>query len=111
LKRKRDELLSEDFVRYGGGHYQCDVLGIEFHLFVINEFPIEKEYYAWLIFSEGKQYEKFKEKLIYEIVEDDTLQVYLELMNELEKEGKEKMAYEILRRILSELKALSQFST
>jgi hypothetical protein len=89
---KLDELLSEDFIRHGDGHYQCDVMGIELHIFVINEFPIEREYYAWLIFSEGKQYEKFQEKLIQEIEKDEKYQVYLELITELEKEGSEKMA-------------------
>jgi len=61
-----DELLGKQFIRHGGGHYQCDVIGVELHIFVINEFPIEREYYAWLIFSEGKQYEpnfSFKRKV------------------------------------------------
>ena len=98
-----DELLGEQFIRYGGGHYQCNVLGVELHIFVINEFPIEREYYAWLIFSEGKQYEKFKEKLTQEIAKDEKYQIYLELITELEKEGSEKMAYEILKRILSDM--------
>ncbi|MBM3243157.1 hypothetical protein FJZ31_43410 [Candidatus Poribacteria bacterium] len=64
---KLSSLLLENFIRHGGGHYQCDVMGVELHIFVISEFPIEREYYAWLIFSEGKQYEKFKEKLTQEI--------------------------------------------
>jgi len=98
-----DELLGEDFIRHGDGHYQCNVMGVELHIFVINEFPIEREYYAWLVFSEGKQYEKFKEKLAQEIKEDEAYQIYLELITELEKEGSEKMAYEILKRIFSEL--------
>ena len=98
-----DELLGEQFIRHGGGHYQCNVMGVELHIFVINEFPIEREYYAWLIFSEGKQYEKYKEKLAQEIKEDEKYQIYLELITELEKEGSEKMAYEILRKILREM--------
>ena len=98
-----DELLGKQFIRHGGGHYQCNVMGVELHIFVINEFPIEREYYAWLIFSEGKQYEKFKEKLAQEVKEDETYQIYLELITELEKEGSEKMAYEIFRKILSEM--------
>ena len=98
-----DELLGEQFIRHGGGHYQCNVMGVELHIFVINEFPIEREYYAWLIFSEGKQYEKFQEKLAQEIKEDEKYQIYLELITELEKEGSEKMAYEILRKILREM--------
>ena len=80
---------------------QCD--GVELHIFVINEFPIEREYYAWLIFSEGKQYEKFKEKLAQEIEKDEKSQIYFELITELEKEGAEKMAYDILRKILREM--------
>jgi len=98
-----DQLLGDKFIRHGGGHYQCNVMGVELHIFVINEFPIEREYYAWLIFSEGKQYEKFKEKLAQEVKEDEKYQIYLELITELEKEGSEKMAYEILSRILSEM--------
>jgi len=98
-----DELLGEQFIRYGGGHYQCNVMGVELHIFVINEFPIEREYYAWLIFSEGKQYEKFKEKLAQEIEKDEKYQIYFELITELEKEGAEKMAYDILRKILGEM--------
>ena len=98
-----DELLGKQFIRHGGGHYQCNVMGVELHIFVINEFPISREYYAWLVFSEGKQYEKFKEKLAQEIKEDEKYQIYLELINELEKEGSEKMAYEILRKILREM--------
>jgi len=97
-----DELLGEDFIRHGGGHYQCDV-GVELHIFVINELPIEREYYAWLVFSEGNQYEKYKEKLAREIEEDEKYQIYLELITELEKEGSEKMAYEILKKILREM--------
>ena len=101
--KKLDELLGEDFIQHGGGHYECNVMGVELHIFVINEFPIEREYYAWLILSEGKQYEKFIEKLAQEIEKDEKYQIYLELITELEKEGSEKMAYEILRRILSEM--------
>jgi len=101
--KKLDELLGEDFVRHGGGHYECNVIGVELHIFVINELPIEREYYAWLIFSEGEQYERFKDKLAQEIEKDEKYQIYLELISELEKEGKEKMAYEILKRILSEM--------
>ncbi|MFQ6039812.1 MAG: hypothetical protein ACE5PV_03065 [Candidatus Poribacteria bacterium] len=98
-----DELLGDKFIRHGDGHYQCNVMGVELHIFVINEFPIESEYYAWLVFSEGKQYEKFEEKLAQEIKEDEKYQIYLELITELEKEGSEKMAYEILRKILREM--------
>jgi len=100
---KLSSLLLDNFIRHGSGHYQCNVMGVELHIFVINEFPIEREYYAWLVFSEGKQYEKFKEKLAQEIKEDEKYQIYLELITELEKEGSEKMAYEILSRILSEM--------
>ena len=98
-----DELLGEDFLRHGGGHYQCGLMGVELHIFVINELPIEREYYAWLIFSEGKQYEKYKETLAQEIEKNEESQIYLELINELEKEGSEKMAYDILKRILREM--------
>jgi len=98
-----DSLLDEDFIRHGGGHYQCDVMGVQLHIFVINELPIGREYYAWLIFSEGNQSEKFKEKLAQEIKEDEKYQIYLELITELEKEGKEKMAYDILKKILREM--------
>ena len=98
-----DELLGKQFIRHGGGHYQCNVMGVELHIFAINEFPIEREYYAWLIFSEGKQYEKFKEKLAQEIEKDEKSQIYFELITELEKEGAEKMAYDILRKILREM--------
>jgi hypothetical protein len=101
--KKLNELLGKDFIQHGGGHYQCNIMGVELHIFVINEFPISREYYAWLIFSEGKQYEKFKEKLAQEIEKNEEYQIYLELITELEKEGTEKMAYEILRRILSEM--------
>jgi len=98
-----DELLGEQLIQHGGGHYECNVVGVQLHIFVINEFPIERKYYAWLIFSEGKQYERFAEKLAQEIEKDEKYQIYLELMDELEKEGSEKMAYDILTRILREM--------
>jgi len=74
-----NELLGSQFIHSGNGHYQCNILGVELHIFVINEFPIEREYYAWLVFSEDKKYKEYKEKLAQEIMKDEKSQILEQL--------------------------------
>ena len=86
------------------GHYRWQVMSIEVHLLVINELTVKRENYGWLSFAEGRKYAEYKAKLAEEMAKDDaTYQVYFELLIELEKEGKERMAYEVIRRFISEM--------
>ena len=82
------------------GHYQWHVMGIEAHLVVINQLPVTREHYAWLSFAEGIKYQQYQENLVQEIQQDEVFQVYLDLLRELEEEGKERMAYEVLKRMM-----------
>jgi hypothetical protein len=38
-----------------------------------------------------------------EIVQNERLQIYLDILRDLEKEGKERMAYEVISRIIAEM--------
>jgi len=103
IKELRDYLGKEGFDTIANGIYQWEVMGVLVRLIVINNLDVTREHYGWLIFAEGEKYNEYKEKLIEEIKQDNNLQVYFELLNELEKEGKERMANEILRRIFADM--------
>ncbi|MBC8234647.1 hypothetical protein H8E77_34320, partial [bacterium] len=85
------------------GHYQWHVMGIEAHLVVINQLPVTREHYAWLSFAEGTKYQQYQENLVQDVQQDEAFQVYLELLQELEEEGKERMANEVLKRIIMKM--------
>jgi len=103
IKELKDYLGEKGFETVANGIYQWEVMGVLVRLIVINHLDVTREHYGWLIFSEGEKYNEYKEKLVGEIKQDDSLQVYLELLNEVEKEGKERMADEIIRRILADM--------
>ena len=102
LNEIRDTLGNRLTVRYRG-HYQWYVMGVKVHLVVINQLPVTREHYAWLSFAEGIKYQQYQENLVQEIQQDEAFQVYLDLLQELEEEGKERMAYEVLRRIMMKM--------
>ena len=102
IKELKDYLGEEGFDTIENGIYQWEVMGVLVRLIVINNLDVKREHYGWLTFAEGEKYKEYKEKLIEEIEQDDSFAVYLELLNELEKEGKERMANEILRRLISD---------
>ena len=85
------------------GHYHWLVLGIEVHLLVINELSLLPEHYAWLSFAEGKHFEAYTEQLSEDITHDEELQIYLDILTELEEEGKARMAYDVITRIIGEM--------
>jgi len=85
------------------GHYQWSVMEIEVHLLVINELDVLRKHYAWLLFAEGRKFEAYREQLSQDISGDETSQTYLDMMSELEQEGKERMADEILQRVISRM--------
>jgi len=103
IKELKDYLGEEGFDTIENGIYQWEVMGVLVRLIVINKLDVRREHYGWLIFSEGEKYNEYKENLIEESKQDDSLQVYLELLNEIEKEGKERMADEILQRIFADM--------
>ena len=49
------------------------------------------------------KYQQYQENLVQDIQQDEAFQVYLELLQELEEEGKERMANEVLRRIMMKM--------
>ena len=102
LKELRRILGDRLTIRYRG-HYQWHVMGVEAHLVVINQLPVTREHYAWLSFAEGIKYQQYQENLVQEIQQDEAFQVYIELLQELEEEGKERMAYDVLVRIMMEM--------
>ncbi len=95
--------LQVGLINESPGHYHWLVMGIPVHLLVINELDIRPEHYAWLSLAEGKRYEAYREQLSEDISQDETSQIYIDIISELEKEGKERMAYEVISRILSEM--------
>jgi len=103
IKELKDYLGEEGFEMVANGIYQWEVMGVLVRLIVVNNLDVIREHYGWLIFSEGEKYNEYKEKLVEEIKQDDSFQVYLELLNDIEKEGKERMADEILRKILADM--------
>jgi len=102
IKELKDYLGEEGFDTIKNGIYQWEVMGVLVRLIAINKLDVIRENYGWLIFAEGEKYKEYRRKLIEEIKGDDSFAVYLELLNELEKEGKERMANEILRRLISD---------
>jgi len=102
LKELRRVLGNQLNVRYSG-HYQWFVMGVEVHLVVINQLPVTREHYAWLSFAEGTKYQQYQENLAQDIQQNEEFQVYLELLQELEEEGKERMAYEIVAQMLTNM--------
>jgi hypothetical protein len=89
---------SIQFVKLDNGHYRWSVMAIEVHLLVINELRVTRENYGWLSFAEGRKYAKYQGKLAEEIVQDsETYQIYFELLTQLEKEGKERMARNVMQ--------------
>jgi len=103
IKELKDYLGEEGFDTIKNGIYQWEVMGVLVRLIVINNLDVMREHYGWLTFAEGEKYKEYKDKLIEEIKGDGSFQVYLELLNEIEKEGKERMANEILRRIFADM--------
>ncbi len=78
-------------------------MGIPVYLLVINELDLRPAHYAWLSFAEGKPYEAYQERLSEDVAQNETYQIYIDILRDLEKEGKERMAYEVLSRIISEM--------
>ena len=102
LKELRRILGNWLTVRYHG-HYQWNVMGVEVHLVVINQLPVIREHYAWLSLAEGTKYQQYQENLVQEIQQNEAFHVYFELLQELEEEGKERMANEVLTRIIMKM--------
>ncbi|MBC8427825.1 hypothetical protein H8D98_01040 [bacterium] len=100
---KHLENLQIEVTNENPGHYHWSIMGISIHLLVINELEKRPEYYAWLSFAEGKQYEAYVEQLSEDIAQDERLQIYLDILSDLEKEGKERMAYKVISRIIAEM--------
>ena len=103
LKYLEQPHLQIDLINDSPGHYHWLVMGIPIHLLVINELELRPEHYAWLSFAEGKQFETYQEQLSEDVAQDETSQIYIDILRELEKEGKDRMAYEILGRIITEM--------
>jgi len=103
LKHLEQPHLQIDLINDSPGHYHWMVMGIPVHLLVINELELRPEHYAWLSFAEGKQFETYQEQLSEDVAQDETSQIYIDILRELEKEGKDRMAYEILGRIITEM--------
>ena len=103
IKELKIYLGKDGFDTVANGIYQWEVMGVLVRLIVINNLDVIREHYGWLILAEGDKYQEYKEKLIEEIKQDDSFQVYLELLDEIEKEGKGRMANEILQRILADM--------
>jgi len=103
LKHLQQPHLQMGLMNESPGHYHWLVMGIPVHLLVINELEILPEHYAWLSFAEGKKYEEYTEQLSEDVAKDEANQIYVDILRELEKEGKERMAYEVISRIISEM--------
>ncbi|MCH8290688.1 hypothetical protein IH992_06275 [Candidatus Poribacteria bacterium] len=103
LRRLRQPHLQIGLMNESPGHYRWSVMGIEVHLLVINELEILPKHYAWLSFAEGRKHEAYREQLSENIFEDETYQVYLDIMGELQEEGKERMADEVIRKLISRM--------
>jgi len=85
------------------GHYRWTVMGVSVHLLVVNELDIIPEHYAWLSLAEGRKYEAYREQLAEDISQDEKYQIYLDILSELEEEGKERMADEVIRKIIGRM--------
>jgi len=95
---------SIQFVKLDNGHYRWSVMAIEVHLLVINELLVTKENYGWLSFAEGRKYVEYREKLIEEIAQNYEMhQIYFELLTQLEEEGKERMASDVMLKYFSKM--------
>ena len=103
LKHLQQPHLQIGLINESPGHYHWRVMGIPVHLLVINELELCPEHYAWLSFAEGKRFEEYTEQLSVEMAQDEKRHIYLNILRELEEEGKERMADEILSRIISEM--------
>jgi hypothetical protein len=103
LKHLQQPELKIDVENPEPGHYRWLVMGIEVHLLVINELEIRPEHYAWLSFAEGETYHTYQTHLSEDISEDETYQIYLDILTELEEEGKERMADEVIARIIKNM--------
>ncbi len=102
IKRVRN-LPKINFEEKEKWHCQWWAGGVEVHLLIINNMPVDEPYYAWLTFSTGKKYDEYRKKLAQEIARDSKFQVYLDLILQLEQEGEDKMAYDVIVRFLSEM--------
>jgi len=100
---KHLENLQIEVVNESPGHYHWLVMSIPVHLLVINELNLRSEHYAWLSFAEGKPYEAYVEQLSEDIAQEERHQIYLDILRDLEQEGKERMAYEVIRRMIGEM--------
>jgi hypothetical protein len=85
------------------GHYSFNLIGVQVHILVINELPVELKNYAWLIFAEGEKRNAYTENLAHTTVEDSGHEIYYELLEDLEKEGKENVATDAFERYLARL--------
>ncbi len=100
---KHLENLQLEVVNDSPGHYHWLVMSIPVHLLVINELNLRSAHYAWLSFAEGKPYEAYQERLSEDVAQNETYQIYIDILRDLEKEGKERMAYEVISRIITEM--------
>jgi len=106
--KKLQRLLGNQLIIRYHGHYQWHVMGVEVHLIVINQLPVIREHYAWLSFAEGAKYQEYQENLAQDIQQHEAFGVYFELLQQLQEEGKERMAYEFVAQMLKNMPAEKQ---
>ncbi len=95
--------LQIDLINDSPGHYHWLVMGVPVHLLVINELALRPEHYAWLSFAEGKKFEAYQEQLTEDVAQDERTQIYLDILSELEEEGKERMADEVILKLIDRM--------
>ena len=84
-------------------------MAIEVHLLAINELRVTRENYGWLSFAEGKKYVEYQEMLAEGLTQDSEMyQNYLELLTQLEEEGKERMASDVMMKYFLKMPAEKQ---
>jgi len=107
IRRPREviKFLEEIGVEYveTAGYVQWNLMGVDVRILIVNRLELTEENYGWLTLSEGKTYEIYLDTLVFDIKRDEKYDIYLELLDELEKEGKDRMAERILTRIIDDL--------
>jgi hypothetical protein len=103
LRHLRTYGAENRFHTVSDGHYSFNLIGVQAHILVINELPVELKHYAWLIFAEGEKRNAYTENLAHTTVEDSDRLIYYELLEDLEKEGKENVATDAFERYLARL--------
>ncbi|MBI1928315.1 hypothetical protein HYR99_29235 [Candidatus Poribacteria bacterium] len=53
--------------------------------------------------GKGKKFEAYQEQLIEDVAQDERTQIYLDILSELEEEGKDRMADEVILKLIDRM--------